>query len=268
MAYHNLYIDGLSIFYRETGPKDAPALLLLHGFPSSSRMYEPLLMRLANSYHLVAPDYPGFGHSDAPDPKLFDYTFDRLAEVIDKFTELLGLTRYSLFVQDYGGPVGFRLAVAHPERIQSIIVQNAVAHEDGLGPLWDVRKAFWADRQSHEAELRENFLSLEAARHRHVGSSPCASEYDPDLWIGRVRFSKPPGPIRHPIRPLFRLSHQRRELSEVAKWMRQHRPPLAVIWGRYDPSFLIAEAEAYRRDVPGRGSACAGRGALCAGRKG
>jgi pimeloyl-ACP methyl ester carboxylesterase len=140
MTYRDLFIDGLSIFYRETGPKDAPALLLLHGFPSSSRMYEPLLVRLADSYHLVAPDYPGFGHSDAPDPKQFDYTFDRLAEVVDKFTELLGLDRYSLFLQDYGGPVGFRLAVAHPERIQSIIVQNAVAHEDGLGPLWDVRR--------------------------------------------------------------------------------------------------------------------------------
>ena len=250
MAYRNLFIDGLSIFYREAGPKDAPVLLLLHGFPSSSRMYEPLLSRLANSYHLIAPDYPGFGHSDAPDPNQFDYTFDRLAEVTEKFTELLGLDRYSLFLQDYGGPVGFRLALAHPERIQSIIIQNAVAHEDGLGPLWDVRRAFWADRKSNESDIRENFLSLEASRHRHIGGSPHVANYNPDLWTDEFAFLSRPGQSDIQSDLLFDYRTNVESYPKWQQWLRQHRPPLAVIWGRYDPSFLIAEADAYRRDVP------------------
>ena len=132
--YKSIDVDGLSIFYRETGSPDAPSLILLHGFPSSSRMYEPLLTRLADAFHLVAPDYPGFGRSDAPDPTGFDYTFDNIARLIERFTELLRMDRYNLIVQDYGGPVGFRLAAAHPDRVASLMIQNAVAHEDGLGP--------------------------------------------------------------------------------------------------------------------------------------
>lgn len=170
--YRTVMIDGIRVFYREAGAAEAPTILLLHGFPSSSRMWEPLLTRLADSFHLVAPDYPGFGHSDTPDPAVFDYTFDHLAQVIDSFTVGLGLTRYVLFLQDYGGPIGFRLALAHPERVQALIVQNAVAHEDGLGPLWEPRRRFWADRAEHEAALRENFLSPAATRLRHVGNSP------------------------------------------------------------------------------------------------
>src|SRR5467141_2857696 len=131
--YRKIQIDGLSIFYREAGPKDAPTLLLLHGLPSSSRMFEPLFSRLSDRYHLVAPDYPGFGHSDSPDPKKFAYTFDHIAETMNHFTEALGLSRYTLYMQDYGGPVGFRMTVAHPDRIESLIVQDAVAHNEGLG---------------------------------------------------------------------------------------------------------------------------------------
>src|SRR5229473_2819225 len=133
--YRTIQIDGLSIVYREAGPKGAPTLLLLHGLPSSSRMYEPLFSRLSDRYHLVAPDYPGFGHSDWPDPKKFAYTFDHYAEIMNHFTEALGLSRYTLYMQDYGGPVGFRMALAHPNRIEALIVQNAVAHNEGLGAL-------------------------------------------------------------------------------------------------------------------------------------
>ena len=162
--YRTLNVDGLSIFYRESGPKDAPALLLLHGFPSSSRMFEPLLARLSDRYHLVAPDYPGFGHSDWPDRKQFDYSFDLIAKVMDDFTQALGLSRYTLFVQDYGGPVGFRMALAHPERVQALIVQNAVAHNEGLGAIWKPRRDFWADRAANESTFRANFLSLATTR--------------------------------------------------------------------------------------------------------
>src|SRR5437879_6966613 len=170
--YRTTKSDGLSIFYREAGPKGGPTLLLLHGLPSSSRMFEPLLSRLSDRYHLIAPDYPGFGHSDWPDPKKFAYTFDHIAEIINHFTEVLGLTRYTLYMQDYGGPVGFRMALAHPERVEALIVQDAVAHNEGLGANWNARRAFWADRAANEGALRMNLLSLAATRTRHVGSDP------------------------------------------------------------------------------------------------
>jgi pimeloyl-ACP methyl ester carboxylesterase len=249
-AYRSLDVDGLSIFYREAGPSDSPAVLLLHGFPSSSRMYEPLLARLADRYRLIAPDYPGFGHSDAPDPKNFAYSFDRLAQVIERFTQALGLTRYTLFLQDYGGPVGFRLALRHPQRLQALIIQNAVAHEDGLGPLWNARKAFWADRRAHEAALRENFFSLAATRQRHVGSSPNAWAYDPDLWTDEFAFLSRPGQADIQIELFYDYRTNIASYPAWQAWLRQQRPPLLVMWGRYDPSFLAAEAEAYRRDVP------------------
>ncbi|HET8851858.1 MAG TPA: alpha/beta fold hydrolase, partial [Ktedonobacteraceae bacterium] len=172
VSYRTVQVDDLSIFYREAGPKDAPALLLLHGLPSSSRMFEPLLQRLPDRYHLIAPDYPGFGHSDWPDHTQFAYTFDHITKVIEHFTETLNLTQYSLYLQDYGGPVGFRLALAHPERVQSLIVQDAVAHESGLGENWNLRRAFWADRATYEVSLRSNLLSLATTRTRHVGNDP------------------------------------------------------------------------------------------------
>src|SRR5262244_1167713 len=160
--YRTTQINGLSIFYREAGPKDAPTLLLLHGFPSSSRMFEPLFARLSDRYHLVAPDYPGFGHTDWPDPKRFDYTFDHIASVTDDFTQAVGLSHYTMYVQDYGGPVGFRMALAHPKRVEALIVQNAVAHNEGLGAIWATRRAFWVDRSAYETALRENLLSFAA----------------------------------------------------------------------------------------------------------
>ena len=158
-AYRTIQIDGLNIFYREAGPKDAPTLLLLHGLPSSSRMFDPLFVRLADRYHMVAPDYPGFGHSDWPDPKKFAYTFDHIAEVMNHFTEALGLSRYTLYMQDYGGPVGFRMILAHPERVEALIVQDAVAHNEGLGANWKTRRAFLGrpccqrSRAAHESSL-------------------------------------------------------------------------------------------------------------------
>src|SRR5882672_572653 len=170
--YRTIQVDGLSIFYREAGPRDAPTLLLLHGLPSSSRMFEPLFSQLSDHYHLIAPDYPGFGHSDWPDPKTFPYTFDQIAETMNHFTEALGLSRYTLYMQDYGGPVGFRMAFAHPARIEALIVQDAVAHNEGLGTNWNPRRAFWTDRAANESALRANLLSLATTRTRHVGSDP------------------------------------------------------------------------------------------------
>jgi pimeloyl-ACP methyl ester carboxylesterase len=247
--YETVQVDGLSIFFREAGPKDAPTLLLLHGFPSSSRMFESLLRSLSDSYHLIAPDYPGFGHSDAPDPARFAYTFDHIASVMDSFAKIKGLSRCSLYLQDYGGPVGFRLAVAHPERIENLIIQNAVTHEDGLGPLWATRRAFWADRAAHEVALRANFLSFDATRQRHLGTDPDTSKYDPDLWTDEYAFLNRPGQAQIQTDLFYDYRTNVASYPQWQTWLRERQPRLLVLWGKYDPSFQVAEAAAYQRDV-------------------
>jgi pimeloyl-ACP methyl ester carboxylesterase len=248
--YRTKRIDGISIFYREAGPPDAPPLLLLHGIPTSSRQFEPLFARLSDRYHLVAPDYPGFGHSDWPDPKAFPYTFDRLAGIITHFTEALGLARYTLYMHDYGGPVGFRMASAHPERIEALIVQNAVAHNEGLGANWKARRAFWEDRARNESTLRANLLSLATTRTRHMGGDPRVERYDPDLWSDEFAFLSQPGQgdIQSDLFYDYRTNVE--AYPSWQKWMRDRQPRLLVLWGRYDQSFELSEAEAYRRDVP------------------
>lgn len=250
VRYSTVDVDGLPIFYREAGPSNAPVILLLHGLPSSSRMYEPLLTRLSDRFRLVAPDYPGFGHSAWPTPQQFAYTFDQLAEVMIRFTEVLGLSDYHLFMQDYGGPVGFRMAIAQPQRLGALIVQNAVAHETGLTSLWEARRAFWADRGPHEAELRRNLLSLEATRRRHVGSDPDIGRYDPDLWTEEFRFLNQPGQGEIQTELFYDYRTNVTSYPAWQAWLRAHQPRLLVIWGRYDPSFDSSEPEAYRREVP------------------
>ncbi len=248
--YRTIKIDGLSIFYREAGPKDAPLLLLLHGLPSSSRMFEPLFARLSDSYHLVAPDYPGFGHSDWPDPKKFTHTFDHYAEIMNHFTEALGLSRYTLYMQDYGGPVGFRMALAHPEKIEALIVQDAVAHNEGLGVNWKARRAFWADRVANEITLRENLLSMAATRTRHVGNDPNLDRYDPDLWTDEFNFLSQPGQAEIQSDLFYDYRTNVDAYPKWQAWMRATQPRLLVVWGKHDLSFDIGEPERYRKDVP------------------
>lgn len=248
--YNSVNIQGISIFYREAGPTDAPTLLLLHGFPSSSRMFEPLFSRLSDRYHLIAPDFPGFGHSDWPAPGGFEYTFDHIAAVIAAFTEKLRLTRYSIYMQDYGGPVGFRMILAHPERLDRLIVQNAVSHNSGLGPLWNTRRAFWADRAPNEAALRENLLSLETTRRRHLGSDPNVELYNPDSWTDEFAFLSQPGQADLQAGLFYDYRTNVQSYPTWQEWMRKHQPKMLVIWGRFDPSFDISEPEAYRHDVP------------------
>ncbi|MGO4123070.1 alpha/beta fold hydrolase [Inquilinus sp. YAF38] len=248
--YRTVDVDGLSIFYREAGPTDAPTVLLLHGLPSSSRMFEPLLQRLSDRFHLVAPDYPGFGHSDAPKPNDFSYTFDHLADVIGRFTEKIGLSRYHLYMQDYGGPVGFRLALAHPDRVESLIIQNAVAHDEGLGKIWATRRAFWADRAAHEAALRTNLLSLETTRARHLGSDPRTDRYDPDLWTDEFAFLNREGQADIQIELFYDYRNNVASYPAWQAWLRENQPPMLVLWGKYDPSFELSEPDAYKRDVP------------------
>jgi len=248
--YRTIQVDGLTIFYREAGPKGAPTLLLLHGFPSSSRMFESLFSRLSDRYHLVAPDYPGFGHSDWPDAKKFAYTFDHIAEVMNHFTEALGVTRYTLYMQDYGGPVGFRMALAHPDRVEALIVQDAVSHNEGLAANWATRRAFWADRAPNESALRVNLLSFQTTRTRHVGSDPAVDRYDPDLWTDEFSFLNQPGQIDIQSDLFYDYRTNVESYPRWQAWMREKQPRLLVIWGKYDLSFDLSEPEAYRKDVP------------------
>jgi pimeloyl-ACP methyl ester carboxylesterase len=243
-------VDGLTIFYREAGQPGDPVLILLHGFPSSSVMFRDLIPGLADRFHVIAPDYPGFGRSDAPAPSQFAYTFDHLAEVMEHFLRPRGLSRYSLYLQDYGGPIGFRLALAHPERVVALIVQNAVAHEQGLSDLWIPRRAFWANRAAGEAGVRANFLSLDATRQRHVGASPDPHRIDPDTWEQEYAFLTRPGMVDIQLQ----LFHDyQTNVAAYPKWqayLRAHRPPTLVVWGRHDLSFTVAGALAYGADVP------------------
>jgi pimeloyl-ACP methyl ester carboxylesterase len=248
--YRTIQIDGLSIFYREAGRKDAPTILLLHGLPSSSRMFQPLLARLADNYHLVAPDYPGFGHSNWPDPKQFDYTFDHIASVIDDFTQALGLSHYALYMQDYGGPIGFRIALAHPERVQALIVQDAVAHNEGLGAIWATRRAFWADRPAHEEALRKNLLSLAATKTRHIGDDPEIELYDPDLWTDEYAFLNAPGQAQIQSDLFYDYRTNVDAYPKWQAWLQKTQPKLLVLWGKHDLSFDLGEPERYRKDVP------------------
>jgi pimeloyl-ACP methyl ester carboxylesterase len=248
--YRTVRVDGLSIFYREAGPKDAPTILLLHGLPSSSRMFQPLLTRLADNYHLVAPDYPGYGHSDWPDPKQFGYTFDHIAQVMDDFTQTLGLSHYTLYMQDYGGPVGFRMALPHPERVEALIVQDAVAHNEGLGANWATRRAFWADRPVHEEALRKNLLSLATTKTRHIGDDPNIELYDPDLWTDEYAFLNAPGQAQIQSDLFYDYRTNVDAYPKWQAWLQKTQPRLLVLWGKHDLSFDLGEPERYRKDVP------------------
>jgi pimeloyl-ACP methyl ester carboxylesterase len=248
-TYHRADVDGVGVFYREAGPPDAPVVVLLHGYPSSSRMYEPLLQRLAGRYRLIAPDYPGFGHSDAPPPGRYTYTFDQLAATTDGLLKTLKIDRYTLFMQDYGGPVGFRIAMKNPDKVQAIIVQNANAYREGLGAKWAGIADYWADR-ARNGEQVDKFTSLEGAKQRHLGTSPNPDRYDPDSWTDEYAFLSRPGQRQIQADLLYDYRTNVASYPQWQAWMRAHRPPALVLWGRYDPSFIVPGAEAYARDLP------------------
>jgi pimeloyl-ACP methyl ester carboxylesterase len=251
IAYRTVKAGGLDIFYREAGPKDAPVLLLLHGVPTSSRMYQPMLeSSLAKKYRLIAPDFPGFGYSSWPAPKEFGYTFDHLAQVTKDFATLVGLDRYTLYLHDYGGPVGMRMAVANPEKVDAIIIQNAVSHDEGLAPSWASRREFWKNRAAHEAAFRAAFLSLETVRKRHLGTSPHPEAINPDLWMDEYHFLSQPGQADIQTELFYDYQTNVASYPKWQKWLRAYSPKMLVMWGKYDASFTVAGAEGYKRDVP------------------
>jgi pimeloyl-ACP methyl ester carboxylesterase len=214
-------------------------------------MFQSLFARLSDRYHLVAPDYPGFGHSDWPDPAKFAYTFDHIATVIEGFTQALGLSRYTLYMQDYGGPVGFRMTLAHPERVEALIVQDAVAHNEGLGINWVTRRAFWADRAANEEKLRANLLGMQATKTRHVGDDPNTELYDPDLWTDEFAFLSTPAQAQIQSDLFYDYRTNVDAYPKWQAWMQKTQPKLLVIWGKHDLSFDPGEPERYHKDVPG-----------------
>jgi pimeloyl-ACP methyl ester carboxylesterase len=248
-TYHRVPVQGISIFYREAGPKDAPTIVLLHGYPSSSRMFDALIPLLATRYHLIAPDYPGFGQSESPPPSQYHYTFDHLAETTNALLEQLQVRKYILYLQDYGGPVGFRIALAHPERVQALVIQNANSYKEGLGAKWAGIAQYWENPAAHPEQL-DAFLSFEGTRYRHIANSPNPERYDPDTWTDEYAFLSRPGEREIQGQLLYDYRTNVASYPAWQQWLREHRPPTLVVWGRYDPSFISPGAEAYQRDVP------------------
>jgi pimeloyl-ACP methyl ester carboxylesterase len=248
-TYHRTKVKGVGVFYREAGPKDAPTIVLLHGFPSSSRMYETLMPLLATRYHLIAPDYPGFGQSDALPPSQYNYTFDHLAETTNALLEQLKISHYSLYLQDYGAPVGYRIMLAHPGRVQALVIQNGNAYEEGLGAKWKGIAQYWADPKAHP-EVPAVFSSLAAARLRHDGGSPNPERYNPEAWIEEYAFLSRPGEPEIQESLLYDYRTNVASYPAWQAWRRQNKPATLVVWGRYDSSFISPGAEAYKRDLP------------------
>jgi pimeloyl-ACP methyl ester carboxylesterase len=248
-TYHRVEVDGVGIFYREAGPRDAPTLVLLHGFPTSSRQFETLIPLLAPHYHVIAPDYPGFGQSDAPLPSAYRYSFDQLAETMGRFLDLLGIASYALYIHDYGAPVGFRMMLARPERLRALITQNGNAYAEGLGPKWAKIAEFWAEPEAHP-EVIDAFLSFEGTKQRHIAGTSHPERYSPDRWTDEFAHLSKPG--QREIQSALLYDYRTNVASYPAwqSWLRAHQPPTLIVWGTTDPSFIAAGAEAFRRDLP------------------
>ncbi len=241
-------VDGLKIFYREAGADTWPALLLLHGFPTSSHMFRDLIPALADDHHVVAPDLPGFGFSDAPDRAQFKYTFDHLAGVIDRFTTVAGLARYAIYVFDYGAPVGFRLAARHPERITAIVSQNGNAYVEGLSEGWNPIQRYWKQPTPENREALRSFLTPEATKWQYVHGVQDESLVAPESYTLDSALLARPGNDEIQL-DLFRDYASNVALyPKFQDYFRTHRPPLLAVWGKNDPFFLPSGAEAFKRD--------------------
>lgn len=250
VAYRTVKVDDITIAYREAGNANKPTVLLLHGVPSSSRMYDGLLRKLGDEYHLIAPDYPGFGNSEAPDAASFDYTFDNLAKIMQKFTDAVGAKHYVLLMQDYGAPIGMRMALARPESLRAIIFQNGNVYEDGLGAMWEKRKPFWADRAAHEKDVVAAHQSIAVTRGRHIGSDPNVEAYDPDLWMDEWAYLNRPGQARIQADLIYDYQNNLAAYPQWQAWLKQRQLPTLVVWGKHDLAFTVPGALAFRRDNP------------------
>jgi pimeloyl-ACP methyl ester carboxylesterase len=249
--YRSAEIDGLKIFYREAGAANAPALLLLHGFPSASHMFRDLIPLLADRFHIVAPDLPGFGQSDMPARSQFAYTFDHVANVIDRFTEVVGLKRFAIYVFDYGAPTGFRIAVRHPDRITAIISQNGNAYEEGLSGGWNPIRAYWQEPSQANRDALRTFLTPETTRWQYVHGVPDETMVSPDgLSLDNFYLARP-GADEVQLDLFGDYKSNVALYPTFQNYFRTRKPPFLAVWGKNDPFFLPPGAEAFKRDIPG-----------------
>jgi len=249
-AYKTVEVDGLDIFYREAGPTGAPVILMLHGFPTSSHMFRNLIPSLSDEFHIVAPDYPGFGNSSMPMVDEFDYTFDRIADVIDSFIEKLGLKKYSLYMMDYGAPVGFRIAVKHPERVESLIIQNGNAYDEGLLKFWEPIKAYWEEKSKENADvLRNNLLTIKATKWQYTNGVRNPETIAPDNWFHDQYLMDRPGNKDIQLQLFYNYGSNPPLYPEWQAYFREYQPPTLIVWGKNDYIFPGEGAEAYKRDL-------------------
>jgi pimeloyl-ACP methyl ester carboxylesterase len=249
VSYKTIKVNGLDIFYREAGSPENPKLLLLHGFPTSSQMFRNLMPRLAAHYHVIAPDYPGYGNSSAPPVEEFDYTFDNLADVVDEFAHSLNLDRYSLYVMDYGAPVGYRLAAKHPGRVQALIVQNGNAYEEGLLDFWDPIKAYWKDRTEENSKPLRNLLTLESTRWQYTNGVRNVEHISPDTWNADQYLLDRPGNNDIQLQLFYDYGSNPPLYPQWQSYFREHQPPMLIVWGKNDFIFPAEGAEPYKRDL-------------------
>ncbi|MBU3062576.1 alpha/beta hydrolase [Nocardia sp. NEAU-G5] len=250
IRYRKVDVDGFGIFYREAGAPGSPKLLLLHGFPTSSHMFRDLIPLLANDFHIIAPDLPGFGRSDMPDHKEFDYTFDSIAAVIDRFTDVVGFDRYAVYIFDYGAPTGLRLAVAHPDRITAIVSQNGNAYVEGLSEGWNPVRAYWADPSAANRDALRTMLTPETTRFQYTHGVPDESLVSPDGIALDDHYLARAGADQVQLDLMLDYRNNVARYPQFQEYFRTHTPPLLAVWGANDPFFLPAGAEAFRRDLP------------------
>jgi pimeloyl-ACP methyl ester carboxylesterase len=250
VTYRHASVDGLNIFCREAGPKDAPTILLLHGFPTSSHMFRNLIPVLAERYHVVAPDLPGFGFSDAPDRKQFSYTFENLARVIGGFTQAIGLERFAIYVFDYGAPVGFRLALAHPEKITAIVSQNGNAYEVGLSEGWNPIQKYWKQPNAENRAALRQFLAPEATKWQYVHGVKDEAMVAPEAYTLDSALLARPGNDEIQLDLFLDYASNVALYPKFQEYFRTKQPPLLAVWGKNDPFFLPPGAEAFKRDNP------------------
>jgi pimeloyl-ACP methyl ester carboxylesterase len=247
---HRIQADGVNVFYREAGPKDAPVVLLLHGFPTSSFQYRELMPLLADKYHVIAPDLPGFGFTEVPAERKYTYSFDALAKTMLAFTEALKLTRYALYVFDYGAPTGFRLAMAHPERITAIVSQNGNAYEDGLGDAWAPIRKYWSEPSAENREVVHQALSPEGLKSQYTEGVPHPERIKPEGYTLDAWMIARPGNMDIQLDLFLDYANNVKLYPAFQEYFRKSKPPLLAIWGKYDPFFIPPGAEAFKRDNP------------------
>lgn len=251
VTYRKVDVDGMGVFYREAGPKNAPTILLLHGFPTAGHMFRNLIPQLAERFRLVAPDLPGFGQSDMPPRSAFTYTFENIADVMDRFTKVIGLQRFAIYVFDYGAPVGFRLAVRHPDRLIAIISQNGNAYEEGLSDGWKPIRAYWQEPSPSNREALRSFLAPETTRWQYTHGVPELDAISPDGYSLDNFYLARPGAGEIQLDLFGDYKSNVALYPAFQNYFRTHKPSLLAVWGKNDPFFLPAGADAFTRDIPG-----------------